>query len=179
MVVDIWKDTDRIVEDLPDRAEIQLQIRRQHHVWLQQFLQLLHRSLCARPGAEPEAGGHHRGDPCGWWLTVWWKSCCLGQNVNSYGKNLEKPVTFAKLLEDRSMRFQGLERIRFMTSHPKDLSDDLIEAMRDCDKVCRHLHLPLQSGSSQILKGDEPPLYQGAVPGAGGDRSGRRCRTLP
>ena len=75
----------------------------------------------------------------------------LGQNVNSYGKNLEQPVTFAELLRQVN-EIPGLERIRFMTSHPKDLSDDLIEAMRDCDKVCRHLHLPLQSGSSQILK---------------------------
>ena len=60
-------------------------------------------------------------------------------------------MTFAKLLREVN-KIEGLERIRFMTSHPKDLSDDLIEAMRDCDKVCRHLHLPLQSGSSQILK---------------------------
>ena len=75
----------------------------------------------------------------------------LGQNVNSYGKNLEMPVTFAELL--RAVNdIPGLERIRFMTSHPKDLSDDLIKAMRDCKKVCRHLHLPLQSGSSRVLK---------------------------
>lgn len=75
----------------------------------------------------------------------------LGQNVNSYGKNLETPMTFAELLREVD-KIPGLERIRFMTSHPKDLSDELIEAMRDCKKVCRHLHLPLQSGSSRILK---------------------------
>lgn len=75
----------------------------------------------------------------------------LGQNVNSYGKNLETPVTFAQLLRQVN-EIEGLERIRFMTSHPKDLSDELIEAMRDCKKVCTHLHLPLQSGSSRILK---------------------------
>lgn len=75
----------------------------------------------------------------------------LGQNVNSYGKNLEQPVTFAQLLRQVD-QIEGLERIRFMTSHPKDLSDELIEAMRDCKKVCTHLHLPLQSGSSRILK---------------------------
>lgn len=75
----------------------------------------------------------------------------LGQNVNSYGKNLENPMTFAQLLREVD-KIPGLERIRFMTSHPKDLSDELIEAMRDCKKVCRHLHLPLQSGSSRILQ---------------------------
>ena len=75
----------------------------------------------------------------------------LGQNVNSYGKNLEEPVSFAELLR-RVEQIEGLERIRFMTSHPKDLSDELIEVMRDSKKICRHLHLPLQSGSSRILK---------------------------
>lgn len=75
----------------------------------------------------------------------------LGQNVNSYGKNLKNPVTFAELLR-RVNEIEGLERIRFMTSHPKDLSDELILAMKECDKVCAHLHLPLQSGSSRILK---------------------------
>ena len=75
----------------------------------------------------------------------------LGQNVNSYGKNLEQPVTFAELLREVN-KIEGLKRIRFMTSHPKDLSDDLILAMKECDKVCKHMHLPLQSGSSRILK---------------------------
>ncbi len=75
----------------------------------------------------------------------------LGQNVNSYGKNLKNLVTFAELLR-RVNEIEGLERIRFMTSHPKDLSDELIQAMKECDKVCAHLHLPLQSGSSRILK---------------------------
>lgn len=75
----------------------------------------------------------------------------LGQNVNSYGKNLERPMTFAELLTEVE-KIEGLERIRFMTSHPKDLSDELIRVMRDSKKICRHLHLPLQSGSSRILK---------------------------
>ena len=74
----------------------------------------------------------------------------LGQNVNSYGKNLTDPLTFAQLLE-KVEQIDGIERIRFMTSHPKDLSDDLIEAMRRSKKICNHLHLPLQSGSSRIL----------------------------
>ena len=75
----------------------------------------------------------------------------LGQNVNSYGKNLEKPLSFAKLLQ-KINDIDGLERIRFMTSHPKDLSDELIETMKNCKKVCNYIHLPIQSGSSDILK---------------------------
>ena len=74
----------------------------------------------------------------------------LGQNVNSYGKNLESPTSFAQLLRDIN-QIDGIERIRFMTSHPKDLSDELIYAMRDCKKVCNYLHLPMQSGSSRLL----------------------------
>lgn len=75
----------------------------------------------------------------------------LGQNVNSYGKTLEHPVTFAELLREIE-KIEGLRRIRFMTSHPKDLSDDLIQVMAESKKICHHLHLPLQSGSSRILK---------------------------
>lgn len=75
----------------------------------------------------------------------------LGQNVNSYGKNLETPFSFAKLLQ-KINEIDGLERIRFMTSHPKDLSDELIETMKNCKKVCNYIHLPVQSGSSAILK---------------------------
>ncbi len=74
----------------------------------------------------------------------------LGQNVNSYGKTLEQPVSFAELLRQVE-KVEGIRRIRFMTSHPKDLSDELIAVMRDSKKICPHLHLPLQSGSSRIL----------------------------
>ena len=75
----------------------------------------------------------------------------LGQNVNSYGKTLDNPISFAKLLE-MVEQVEGLKRIRFMTSHPKDLSDELIEVMAHSKKICKHLHLPVQSGSSRILK---------------------------
>ena len=112
MVIDIWKDTDKIVENLPE--EIVAEIKR----------------LVADGVVE---------------------IMLLGQNVNSYGKNLEEPMTFAQLLREVN-KIEGLKRIRFMTSHPKDLSEELIDAMRDCEKVCLHLHLPLQSGSSRILK---------------------------
>ncbi|MCR5201986.1 MAG: tRNA (N6-isopentenyl adenosine(37)-C2)-methylthiotransferase MiaB [Lachnospiraceae bacterium] len=75
----------------------------------------------------------------------------LGQNVNSYGKGLEEDINFADLLRMVN-DIDGIERIRFMSSHPKDLSDELIEAMKDCDKVCPQLHLAMQSGSSRLLE---------------------------
>ena len=75
----------------------------------------------------------------------------LGQNVNSYGKTLENPVSFARLLKEVE-KIDGLKRIRFMTSHPKDLSDELIQVMAQSEKICRHLHLPVQSGSTRILQ---------------------------
>ncbi len=74
----------------------------------------------------------------------------LGQNVNSYGKTLTPPRTFPELLY-AVHDLAGLTRIRFVTSHPKDLSAELIQALRDLDKVCEHIHLPLQSGSDHIL----------------------------
>lgn len=77
----------------------------------------------------------------------------LGQNVNSYGKTLDEKnrIDFASLLR-KVNEINGLERIRFMTSHPKDISDDVIYAMRDCEKVCEFLHLPFQAGSTSLLK---------------------------
>ena len=75
----------------------------------------------------------------------------LGQNVNSYGKGLDEDITFAALL-DRLSDIKGIKRLRFMTSHPKDLSDDLIDVMSRKETICRHIHLPLQSGSSRLLK---------------------------
>ncbi|NEZ46174.1 tRNA (N6-isopentenyl adenosine(37)-C2)-methylthiotransferase MiaB [Clostridium niameyense] len=75
----------------------------------------------------------------------------LGQNVNSYGKDLEPKVSFAELLK-RVNKIEGLERVRFMTSHPKDLTEEVIEAVASCDKLCEQIHLPVQSGSSKILK---------------------------
>ena len=75
----------------------------------------------------------------------------LGQNVNSYGKGLDEGITFAALL-DRLSDIKGIKRLRFMTSHPKDLSDDLIDVMSRKETICRHIHLPLQSGSSRLLK---------------------------
>ncbi len=75
----------------------------------------------------------------------------LGQNVNSYGKDCGHGVTFAKLLRMIN-DIEGDFRIRFMTSHPKDCTIELLETIRDCEKISRHLHLPFQSGSDRILK---------------------------
>ncbi|WP_312652208.1 tRNA (N6-isopentenyl adenosine(37)-C2)-methylthiotransferase MiaB [Proteiniclasticum sp.] len=75
----------------------------------------------------------------------------LGQNVNSYGLNLDENVSFAKLLRMVN-EVEGLERIRFMTSHPKDLQSDVIDAVAECDKVVEQVHLPVQSGSNALLK---------------------------
>lgn len=75
----------------------------------------------------------------------------LGQNVNSYGKTFEEKYSFSDLLYDID-KIDGIERIRFMTSHPKDISDDLIHAIGDLKSVCENLHLPVQSGSNEILK---------------------------
>lgn len=74
----------------------------------------------------------------------------LGQNVNSYGKDLDEDVDFSDILRMVN-DIEGVERIRFMTSHPKDFGDRLIEAMKECPKVCRQLHLPFQAGSDKIL----------------------------
>jgi tRNA-2-methylthio-N6-dimethylallyladenosine synthase len=74
----------------------------------------------------------------------------LGQNVNSYGKNLLKPIDFPELL-NVIHNVKDIERIRFITSHPKDFSEKLIHSMKDLAKVCEHMHLPLQSGSDNIL----------------------------
>ena len=75
----------------------------------------------------------------------------LGQNVNSYGNGIKDSISFPELLKEVE-KIEGIERIRFMTSHPKDLSDELITVMKGSKKICRHIHLPLQSGSSRILK---------------------------
>ncbi len=77
--------------------------------------------------------------------------CLLGQNVNGYGKGLEREIDFPELLR-RMNEIEGIERIRFTTSHPMDLSAGLIQSFSELEKVCEHIHLPFQSGSDRILK---------------------------
>ena len=84
----------------------------------------------------------------------------LGQNVNSYAtdgfkyckENVNSNIdSFAKLLREVN-KIDGIEKIKFISPHPKDFTDDVIEAIRDCEKVCKLIHLPLQSGSTNVLK---------------------------
>ena len=75
----------------------------------------------------------------------------LGQNINSYGKNLSENITLGDLLTELN-ELEGLERIRYVTSHPKDMSKELIRTMSRLEKVCEHLHMPAQSGSDRVLK---------------------------
>ena len=75
----------------------------------------------------------------------------LGQNVNSYGRGLDTGISFAALLSEAA-KVDGIRRVRFMTSHPKDLSGELIDVIAENEKIARHIHLPLQSGSDRILK---------------------------
>ena len=75
----------------------------------------------------------------------------LGQNVNAYGKDLSIDTSFSQLLTELNA-IEGLARIRFTTSHPRDLGPDLIDALAGLDKVCEHLHLPVQAGSSRVRR---------------------------
>jgi tRNA-2-methylthio-N6-dimethylallyladenosine synthase len=150
MVVDIWEGTDRIVEDLPTDRKFPFKSGVNIMFGCNNFC-----SYCIVPYVR---GRERSRDPKDIVDEIKKLSedgvleiMLLGQNVNSYGKNLEEPRTFAELLTQVD-QIEGLKRIRFMTSHPKDLSDELIEAMKQSKKVCRHIHLPLQSGSSRILK---------------------------
>lgn len=150
MIVDIWKDTDQIVEDLPSDRKFSFKCGVNIMYGCNNFC-----SYCIVPYVR---GRERSRDPEAIISEIRQlvadgvvEVMLLGQNVNSYGKNLENPITFAQLLE-KIEQIEGLERIRFMTSHPKDLSDELIEVMGRSKKSCKHLHLPVQSGSSRILK---------------------------
>ena len=150
MTIDIWKDTDQIVEDLPVERKYSFKSGVNIMFGCNNFC-----SYCIVPYVR---GRERSREPKEIIREIEQlvadgvvEVMLLGQNVNSYGKNLKEPVTFAQLLEEVE-KIEGLERIRFMTSHPKDLSDELIEVMGRSKKICKHLHLPLQSGSSRILK---------------------------
>lgn len=150
MIIDIWKDTEEIVENLPVERKYSFKSGVNIMFGCNNFC-----SYCIVPYVRGRERSRNPQD-----IIAEIKKLVadgvvevmlLGQNVNSYGKNLETPMTFAQLLQEVE-KIEGLERIRFMTSHPKDLSDELIEVMANSKKICRHLHLPLQSGSSEILK---------------------------
>lgn len=150
MIIDIWKDTDQIVEDLPVERKYPFKSGINIMFGCNNFC-----SYCIVPYVR---GRERSREPKEILREIERlvadgvvEVMLLGQNVNSYGKNLDEPVTFAELLREVE-RIEGLKRIRFMTSHPKDLSDELIQVMKESKKICRHLHLPLQSGSTRILE---------------------------
>ena len=150
MVIDIWKDTDKIVEDLPVERKYSFKSGVNIMFGCNNFC-----SYCIVPYVR---GRERSRDPKAVIREIERlvadgvvEVMLLGQNVNSYGRTLENPVSFAELLREVE-KIDGLERIRFMTSHPKDLSDELIQVMAESKKICRHLHLPVQSGSTRILQ---------------------------
>ena len=150
MVIDIWKDTDKIVEDLPNERKFSFKSGVNIMFGCNNFC-----SYCIVPYVRGRERSRNPKDIIReierFVADGVVEVMLLGQNVNSYGKTLEEPMTFAQLLQEIE-KIEGLERIRFMTSHPKDLSDELIEVMAASKKICKHLHLPVQSGSTEILK---------------------------
>lgn len=150
MIIDIWKDTNQIVEDLPSERKYSFKAGVNIMFGCNNFC-----SYCIVPyvrgrerSRKPENIIREIENLVKDGVV---EIMLLGQNVNSYGKNLENPVSFAQLLKEVE-KIEGLKRIRFMTSHPKDLSDELIEVMKNSKKICTHLHLPVQTGSSRLLK---------------------------
>ncbi|MDE6363513.1 MAG: tRNA (N6-isopentenyl adenosine(37)-C2)-methylthiotransferase MiaB [Lachnospiraceae bacterium] len=150
MIIDIWKDTDQIVEDLPAERKYSFKSGVNIMYGCNNFC-----SYCIVPYVRGRERSRHPKDIIREIEKLVSEGVVeimlLGQNVNSYGKTLEEPMTFAQLLQEIE-KIEGLKRIRFMTSHPKDLSDELIQVMKHSSKICRHLHLPLQSGSTRILE---------------------------
>lgn len=148
-VFDVWEDTQMIVEDLPAKRKYSFKSGVNIMFGCNNFC-----SYCIVPyvrgrerSRKPEDIIKEIRDLADDGVV---EVMLLGQNVNSYGKNLEHPMTFAQLLSE-IVKIDKIKRVRFMTSHPKDLSDELISVMASSEKICRHLHLPLQSGSDRIL----------------------------
>ncbi len=152
MIIDIWKDTDQIVEDLPIVRKYPFKSGINIMFGCNNFC-----TYCIVPYVR---GRERSRNPKDILKEIEYLASdgvkeimLLGQNVNSYGKGLpeEYNISFAELLAE-VCKVDGIERVRFMTSHPKDLSDDLIKCIAQNEKVARHIHLPLQSGSDEILK---------------------------
>jgi tRNA-2-methylthio-N6-dimethylallyladenosine synthase len=139
----------------------------QHHARLQSILHLLHRAVHTRGGTQPDDTGHRGGMPAIGGNGVK-EITLLGQIVTSYGKR-DLPVQdgksgFVQLLT-AVHEIDGLERIRFTSPHPKGYGDDLAAAYGQLPKLCESAHLPAQSGSDRILKGDASRLHARAVSG--------------
>lgn len=150
MVVDIWEDTDQIVENLPVERKYPFKSGINIMFGCNNFC-----SYCIVPYVRGRERSRNPEDIINEIKKLAEDGVVevmlLGQNVNSYGRNLESPMSFAQLLREVE-KIEGIKRIRFMTSHPKDLSDELIQVIKESKKICRHLHLPLQSGSTRILQ---------------------------
>lgn len=150
MIIDIWQETDQIVEELPVRRKYPYKSGVNIMFGCNNFC-----SYCIVPYVRGRERSRDPKEIIGEIERLVEDGVVevmlLGQNVNSYGKNLDDTISFAGLLREVE-RIDGLKRIRFMTSHPKDLSDELIDVMQKSDKICRHLHLPVQAGSNRILQ---------------------------
>ncbi|MCR5626983.1 MAG: tRNA (N6-isopentenyl adenosine(37)-C2)-methylthiotransferase MiaB [Lachnospiraceae bacterium] len=148
-IIDIWKETDEIVEDLPSERKFKFKSGINIMFGCNNFC-----SYCIVPYVRGRERSRKSEDILSEIERLTYDGVkevmLLGQNVNSYGRGLEEDITFSELLR-RVCRIDGLERVRFMTSHPKDLSDELIEVMKNEEKICKHIHLPLQSGSDKVL----------------------------
>ncbi|SFK59700.1 tRNA-2-methylthio-N6-dimethylallyladenosine synthase [Lachnospiraceae bacterium KH1T2] len=149
-IIDIWKDTNEIIEDLPVERKFPFKSGVNIMFGCNNFC-----SYCIVPYVRGRERSREPKDIIREIENLVKDGVkevmLLGQNVNSYGKGLEPKITFAELLEEVA-KIDGLERIRFMSNHPKDLSDDLIRVMASNDKVCKHMHLALQSGSDRLLE---------------------------
>ncbi len=149
-VIDIWKDTDKIVEDLPVKREFPFKSGVNIMFGCNNFC-----TYCIVPYVRGRERSREPEDILNEIKALAddgvKEVMLLGQNVNSYGKTLKEPMSFARLLEE-VCKIDKIKRIRFMTSHPKDLSDELISVIAENEKICRHLHLPVQSGSTKILE---------------------------
>lgn len=150
MIIDIWKDTTEIVEDLPAERKFSFKCGVNIMYGCNNFC-----TYCIVPYVRGRERSREISDIVREVEELVADGVVeimlLGQNVNSYGKTLEPKVNFADLLRELD-KVEGLERIRFMTPHPKDITDDFIEVLATSKKVCNHLHLPLQSGSSRLLQ---------------------------
>ncbi|MCR5716905.1 MAG: tRNA (N6-isopentenyl adenosine(37)-C2)-methylthiotransferase MiaB [Lachnospiraceae bacterium] len=150
MIIDIWKDTDKIVEDLPVERKYPFKSGINIMFGCNNFC-----TYCIVPYVRGRERSRAPKDILREIERLAEDGVkeimLLGQNVNSYGIGLDDPISFAQLLTEVE-KVNGIDRIRFMTPHPKDLSDELIDVMAASKKICRHVHLPVQSGSNRILK---------------------------
>ena len=150
MVIDIWKDSNQIVEDLPSERKYAFKSGVNIMFGCNNYC-----TYCIVPYVRGRERCRNAQDIVSEIKMLVGDGVVeimlLGQNVNSYGHGLTDKTTFTQLLS-MIEKIEGLERIRFMTPHPKDFSDDLIELMKNSKKICKHVHLPLQSGSTRVLK---------------------------